>query len=62
MLKGDIMARRTSHHRAEHHLYREGAKSREKRKFEERYGKKKGDRIYGAVVGKVKRERERKHR
>jgi len=42
------------------HLYRNGAKYREKKKFEERYGKKKGDYIYGAVVGKVKRERQRK--
>ena len=39
------------------HLYRNGAKYRERKKFEERYGKKKGDYVYGAVVGKVKRER-----
>jgi len=56
------MARRTSHRRAERHLYRYGAKSRELREFERRYGKEKGRRIYGAVVGKIKRERERKHR
>ncbi|MCL4339699.1 MAG: hypothetical protein M1388_01055 [Thaumarchaeota archaeon] len=39
------------------HLYRHGAKNRERRSFEKRYGKKKGRYIYGAVVGKVKRER-----
>ncbi|MEM3794123.1 MAG: hypothetical protein QXS76_04370 [Candidatus Bathyarchaeia archaeon] len=39
------------------HLYKYGAKNREKRKFEREYGKKKGDYIYGAVVGKVRRER-----
>lgn len=44
------------------HLYRKGAKYREKKKFEERYGKKKGDYVYGAVVGKVKKEREAKRR
>jgi len=38
------------------HLYRNGAKYKEIKIFEERYGKKKGDYIYGAVVGKVKRE------
>jgi len=42
------------------HLYRNGAKYREIKIFESRYGKKKGDYIYGAVVGKIKRERERK--
>ena len=40
------------------HLYRFGAKEREERKFEEEYGKEKGKRIYGAVVGKLKRRRE----
>ena len=44
------------------HLYRNGAKYNEKKKFEKKYGKKKGDYIYGAVVGKVKRERQRKRR
>lgn len=39
------------------HLYRNGAEPREMREFEERYGKKKGDYVYGATVGKVKRER-----
>ena len=38
------------------HLYRNGAESIEKRKFEREYGKKKGDYVYGAVVGKVRRE------
>ena len=44
------------------HLYRDGAKSSDEREFEERYGKKNGKYIYGAVVGKVKREREAKKR
>ena len=39
------------------HLYREGAEPKMKREFEARYGKKKGDYVYGATVGKVKRER-----
>ena len=39
------------------HLYTHGAEPREMREFEERYGKKKGDYVYGATVGKVKRER-----
>ena len=38
-------------------LYRNGARYREIKKFEREYGKKKGDYVYGAVVGKVKRER-----
>lgn len=42
------------------HLYRAGAKGAETRAFEARYGKRKGKRIYGAVIGKVKRERKRK--
>jgi len=42
------------------HLYRNGAAKYEKREFEKRYGKKKGDYVYGATVGKVKREREGK--
>lgn len=41
------------------HLYKMGAKYREKRLFEERYGKTKGDYVYGATVGKVRRERQR---
>lgn len=44
----------------EGHLYRNGAKGREKRKFEKEYGKEKGDYVYGSVIGKVKREREAK--
>ena len=44
------------------HLYRNGAKYREKKKFEKRYGKKKGDYVYGATVGKVHRERMSKRR
>lgn len=37
-------------------LYRGGAKSRQLRSFERRYGAARGKRIYGAVVGKVHRE------
>jgi hypothetical protein len=44
------------------HLYRDGAKYSEKKKFEKRYGKKKGDYVYGAVIGKVKRERSGKRK
>ncbi len=39
------------------HLYRRGAKRRVEREFESRYGPRKGRRVYGAVVGKVRRER-----
>ena len=39
------------------HLYGNGVASQERRKFEREYGKKKGDYVYGAVVGKVRRER-----
>ena len=48
--------------RKEKHLYRKGAKAREEKEFENRYGKNKGDYVYGAVVGKVKREREAKRK
>lgn len=44
------------------HLYRGGAKGSQLRAFERRYGKRKGKRVYGAVVGKVKRQREAKAR
>lgn len=44
----------------EGHLYKFGAKREQLRKFENRYGKTKGKRVYGAVIGKVKREREEK--
>ena len=44
------------------HLYRDGAEKGEIRDFERRYGKRKGRRIYGATVGKVKRERAAKKR
>ena len=40
------------------HLYRNGAQNRERKSFEKAYGVKKGDYIYGATVGKVRRERE----
>lgn len=39
-------------------LYRNGARYRERKKFEREYGKKRGDYIYGATVGKVRMERE----
>ena len=50
------------------HLYRLGASKRERRRFEREYenrgySKSRADYIYGATVGKVKREREaRAHR
>lgn len=44
---------------ASKHLYR-GTKARELREFRSRYGSK-GDKIYGAVVGKVKRQRQKKY-
>jgi hypothetical protein len=50
------------------HLYRFGASPRERRRFERGYegrgySKQRADYIYGAMVGKVKREREaRAHR
>lgn len=40
------------------HLYRDGAKGPELREFERKYGKRKGRRVYGATVGKVRREQE----
>ena len=49
--------RRTHTHERKKHLYRDGAKAKELREFEHRYGKEKGKRVYGAVVGKVYRER-----
>ena len=39
-------------------LYRNGARYKERRKFEREYGMQRGDYVYGATVGKVKRERE----
>jgi len=48
--------------RREKHLYRYGAKRYKVREFEERYGKRKGKIIYGKVVGKIKRLRERRRR
>ena len=39
------------------HLYRYGAKKEKEREFERRYGTKRGNYIYGATVGKVRRER-----
>lgn len=40
------------------HLYRGKGGKRARRAFEREYGKERGDYIYGATVGKVKRERE----
>jgi hypothetical protein len=37
------------------HIYRGGAKRKVKKEFTQRYGKKKGGRVYGATVGKLKR-------
>jgi len=40
------------------HLYRgKGTKAKQEKKFEKRYGKKKGKYVYGSVIGKVRRER-----
>jgi hypothetical protein len=44
------------------HLYRYGAKKYRIKEFERRYGKRKGKIIYGKVVGKIKRLRERRRR
>lgn len=44
------------------HLYKFGAKKREEKIFEKEYGKEKGKKVYGAVVGKIKRLRAKKHR
>jgi hypothetical protein len=41
-------------------IYRGKGKRTVKRQFEERYGKKKGKRVYGATVGKLKRRAEGK--
>jgi hypothetical protein len=49
--------RKTHTHEREKHLYRDGAKRKELKKFEHEYGKKKGKEYYGAVVGKVYREK-----
>ena len=45
------------YHHGKGKLYTAG----EKRKFENEYGKSRGDRIFGATVGKVKRERMKHH-
>ena len=42
------------------HLYRFGGEKEEIKQFEKRYGKTKGKRVYGAVVGKIKRLRMRR--
>ncbi len=44
------------------HLYKYGAKKKELKEFKERYGAKKGKKVYGAVVGKVKRLRAKKRK
>jgi hypothetical protein len=41
-------------------IYRGKGKRTVKRQLEERYGKKKGKRVYGATVGKLKRRAEGK--
>lgn len=42
------------------HLYKKGAKSKMRRSFISKYGPR-GSYIYGAVVGKVKRQRRKKY-
>ncbi len=42
-------------------LYRKGGKARSLKSFKARYGARKGARVFGAVVGKVKREQAAKH-
>ena len=42
------------------HIYRGKGKKAAKRQFEEHYGKKKGKRVYGATVGKLKRKADAK--
>jgi len=37
------------------HIYRKGARKKAKKGFKNRYGKKKGEYVYGATVGKLKR-------
>lgn len=44
------------------HIYRDGAESKEFKAFEKEYGKRNGDYIYGAVVGKLTREKAKKRR
>ena len=48
---------RTHTHERAKHLYRDGAKAKELREFERKYGKAKGKEYYGATVGKVYREK-----
>lgn len=49
-----------SHHHPHGRLYRgRGTRQRELRKFEAEYGREKGRRVYGAVIGKVRREQVR---
>ena len=36
-------------------IYRSGAEKKVKKGFKKRYGKKKGEYVYGATVGKLKR-------
>lgn len=45
----------------EEHLYKNGAKASEERKFEKEYGPEKGKHVYGATVGKVAREQAAKN-
>ncbi len=42
------------------HLYKGGAKAKTLKRFEAKYGATRGRKVYGAVVGKVKRERQAK--
>jgi hypothetical protein len=57
------MSRRTRIRQHQRHLFKgRGTEHREMEEFEERYGKDRGDYIYGATVGKVARERAAKRR
>lgn len=62
-MSGPVNVRRSRNGRRPHtrrrpHLYRgRGTEAREMELFEERYGKRRGDYVYGATVGKVRRER-----
>ena len=49
--------RKNHTHERRKHLYRDGAKAKELREFQKRYGKERGAKVYGATVGKVYRER-----
>jgi hypothetical protein len=49
-------------HAHEAHLYRGPGSGRARAEFEARYGKRKGAYVYGATVGKVRREQAQRNR